>query len=159
MRGGLTLNGNAPANDDLILAEAIRFVGEGVSVTFPVNGRSMLPFIVGGRESVILEKFDSLKIGDVVLAWVDGHHYVIHRIVKMDGEKLTLMGDGNLIGVEHCRVSDVKARAVAVVNARGRRRSLDFGPRKAAAKAWVFLKPVRKWLLLPYRIKNKLGRL
>ncbi len=153
------MNENVSVNDDLILAEAIRFVGEGVSVTFPVNGRSMLPFIVGGRESVILEKFESLKIGDVVLAWVDGNRYVIHRIVKMDGENLTLMGDGNLIGVEHCCVADVRARAVAVVNARGRRRSLDFGPRKAAAKLWMILKPVRKWLLLPYRIKNKLERL
>lgn len=155
----MILNENASVNDDLILAEAIRFVGEGVSVTFPVNGRSMLPFIVGGRESVILEKFESLEIGDVVLAWVDGNRYVIHRIIEMDGEKLTLMGDGNLMGVEHCCVGDVRARAVAVVSARGRKRSLDFGPRKAAAKLWMFLKPVRKWLLLPYRIKNKLGRL
>lgn len=153
------MNENVSVNDDLILAEAIRFVGEGVSVTFPVNGRSMLPFIVGGRESVILEKFESLKIGDVVLAWVDGNRYVIHRIVKMDGENLTLMGDGNLIGVEHCCVADVRARAVAVVNAHGRKRSLDFGLRKAAAKLWMILKPVRKWLLLPYRIKNKLERL
>lgn len=153
------MNEKASVNDDLILAEAIRFVGEGVSVTFPVNGRSMLPFIVGGRESVILEKFESLEIGDVVLAWVDGNRYVIHRIVKMDGENLTLMGDGNLMGVEHCSISDVKARAVAVVNARGRKRSLNFGPRKAAAKVWMFLKPVRKWLLLPYRIKHKLERL
>lgn len=153
------MNEKSSVNDDLILAEAIRFVGEGVSVTFPVNGRSMLPFIVGGRESVILEKFDSLEIGDVVLAWVDGNRYVIHRIVKMDGENLTLMGDGNLMGVEHCRVSDVKARAVAVVSARGRKRSLDFGLRKATAKVWIFLKPVRKWLLLPYRIKHKLERL
>lgn len=153
------MNENVSVNDDLILAEAIRFVGEGVSVTFPVNGRSMLPFIVGGRESVILEKFESLKIGDVVLAWVDGNRYVIHRIVKMEGENLTLMGDGNLIGVEHCCVADVRARAVAVVNAHGRKRSLDFGLRKAAAKLWMILKPVRKWLLLPYRIKNKLERL
>ena len=153
------MNEKSSVNDDLILAEAIRFVGEGVSVTFPVNGRSMLPFIVGGCESVILEKFNGLKIGDVVLAWVDGNRYVIHRIVKMDGEKLTLMGDGNLIGVEHCRVNDVKARAVAVVSAHGRKRSLDFAPRKAAAKVWMFLKPVRKWLLLPYRIKHKLERL
>ena len=155
----MILNEKASVNDDLILAEAIRFVGEGVSVTFPVNGRSMLPFIVGGRESVILEKFNGLKIGDVVLAWVDGNRYVIHRIIEMDGEKLTLMGDGNLMGVEHCSINDVKARAVAVVNARGCKRSLDLGPRKAAAKLWMFLKPVRKWLLLPYRIKNKLGRL
>lgn len=145
--------------DDVILDEAIRLVSEGVSVTFPVNGRSMLPFIVGGRESVILEKPGTLKIGDVVLAWVNGGRYVIHRIVKKNGGNLTLMGDGNLLGVEYCSVRDVKARAVCVVSARGRKRFLDFWGRRAASRVWMFLKPVRKWLLLPYRIKNKLERL
>ena len=56
---------SAKKSDALIMAEAIRLVGEGVSVTFPVNGRSMLPFIVGGRDSVILEKPVDLRVGDV----------------------------------------------------------------------------------------------
>ena len=38
---------SAKKSDALIMAEAIRLVGEGVSVSFPVNGCSMLPFIVG----------------------------------------------------------------------------------------------------------------
>ena len=41
--------------DDVIIKEAVRLVHDGVSVTFPVKGRSMLPFIFGGRESVILQ--------------------------------------------------------------------------------------------------------
>lgn len=153
------MSGTLNIGDNQILSEAIRLVGEGMSVTFPVNGRSMLPFIVGGRESVVLEKCESLKIGDIVLAWADGRHYVIHRIVQMDGVNLTLMGDGNLVGVEHCGIDDVKARVVGVVTARGRRCSVDCWGRRAAAKVWMALKPFRKWLLLPYRIKNKLERL
>ena len=43
-------------SDDEIIEEAIRLVEDGVSVTLPVDGRSMLPFIIGGRESVILQK-------------------------------------------------------------------------------------------------------
>ena len=39
-------------DDETVLSEAIRLVGEGVEVTFPVNGRSMRPFIEGGRDSV-----------------------------------------------------------------------------------------------------------
>ena len=42
--------------DDVIIKEAVRLVQDGVSVTFPVKGRSMLPFIFGGRDSVILQK-------------------------------------------------------------------------------------------------------
>ena len=43
-------------SDKDIIEEAIRLVDEGLCVTLPVNGRSMLPFIIGGRESVILQK-------------------------------------------------------------------------------------------------------
>ena len=87
---------NIAASDNEILSEAIRLVSEGIAVTFPVNGRSMLPFIVGGQESVILERPRPAQVGDVVLAYVENCRYVIHRIVKIDGEHITLMGDGNL---------------------------------------------------------------
>ena len=47
--------------DRLIIEEASRLVSEGVCVTLPVNGQSMLPFIIGGKESVILqEEIDEL---------------------------------------------------------------------------------------------------
>ena len=42
--------------DNIIIQEAIKLVEDGICVTFPVDGRSMLPFIIGGKESVILEK-------------------------------------------------------------------------------------------------------
>lgn len=35
-------------NDKEIIEEAIRLAREGVRVTFPVKGQSMLPFIIGG---------------------------------------------------------------------------------------------------------------
>jgi hypothetical protein len=147
------------ASDDEILAEAIRLAGEGIAVTFPVNGRSMLPFIVGGRDSVILEKPRPAQIGDVVLAYVENSRYVIHRILKIDGEIVTLMGDGNLYGVEHCRIQDIKATATHVVGKNGKRHSLDSKQARRRANLWRKLQPVRKWLLLAYRIKEKVKKL
>ena len=83
-------------NDNEIIEEAIRLAREGVRVTFPVKGQSMLPFIIGGKESVILRGPGGLvDVGDVVLAWVDGNRYVVHRIIRIDGKHVTLMGDGN----------------------------------------------------------------
>ncbi len=149
----------ALASDNAILSEAIRLVGEGISVTFPVNGRSMLPFIVGGRESVILEKPLAIQVGDVVLAYVENCRYVIHRIVKIDGEHVTLMGDGNLYGVEHCSRQDIKAAATYVVSAGGKRRSLVSVSARRRARLWSWLKPIRKWLLLVYRIIRKVKSL
>jgi len=137
--------------DEVIIEEAIRMVGEGVSVTFPVRGFSMLPFIVGGRDSVILQRPGNLRVGDVVLAWVEDERYVVHRIIQIAGERVTLMGDGNIAGVEHCRLSDVKAIATHVVKPSGRHRSLQSVWMMRAARWWFAVRPVRRYILGIYR--------
>lgn len=142
-------------SDELIISEAIRLVGEGIEVTFPVRGRSMLPFIVGGRDSVVLTKPSEVKALDVVLAWV-GDHYVVHRVLSVEGTSVTLMGDGNLVGREYCDVSGIRALATHVVDGKGRRHNLNSSFRLFAVKLWMCLRPVRKWLLLFYRILEKL---
>lgn len=140
-------------SDELILQETIRLVNEGISVTLPVNGRSMLPFIIGGKESVVLQKAVRPAVGDVVLAWVDGCRYVVHRIIRINDGNVVLMGDGNLAGTECCVMSDVKAVATHVVEANGQMHELNDGWRKWAAKVWYRLRPIRKYML-KLRIKR-----
>ena len=137
--------------DEHILEEAIRLVEEGVSVTLPVRGNSMLPFIIGGKESVILGQPTDLQVGDVVLAWVEGGRYVVHRIIHLKGEQVTLMGDGNLEGTERCLIADVKAKATHVVNRQGQHRYLYAYWRSIGARLWFFLLPFRRYLLAIYR--------
>lgn len=137
--------------DDIIIQEAIRLVEEGMSVTFPVKGNSMLPFIIGGRESVVLQKCSQPKVGDVVLARVEGCRYVVHRIICVDSEQVVLMGDGNSAGVEHCGISDVKALATHVVGADGRQHDLYTKERMLAARIWGWLCPIRRYILGVYR--------
>ena len=137
--------------DNEIIEEAIRLVKDGVSVTLPVNGNSMLPFIIGGKESVILHAPGLIDVGDVVLAWVDGRRYVVHRVVSIDGERVTLMGDGNLAGREHCLLNDIKARVTHVVDDKERRHYLYNRWRKRAAKMWYWLRPIRRYLLAIYK--------
>ncbi len=152
---------SAKKSDALIMAEAIRLVGEGVSVTFPVNGRSMLPFIVGGRDSVILKKPVDLCVGDVVLAYAipdnvlhlknAEKHYVIHRIVALSGDDVVLMGDGNLVQREYCKRSEVYAKVVCVVQPNGKKCPTGAFGGRIAAKVWYILLPVRRYLLWIYR--------
>ena len=137
--------------DEIIIHEAIRLVDEGVSVTFPVKGYSMLPFIIGGRESVILQKPLTVRLGDVVLAWVDNCRYVVHRVIGIEGERVILMGDGNIVGVEHCLLSDVKALATHVVDAKGRKHDLYAPWRQKASRLWWQMRPVRRYILAIYR--------
>ena len=138
-------------SDETIRTEAIRLVDDGVSVTLPVDGRSMLPFIIGGRESVILQTPRQPEVGQVVLAWVEGCRYVVHRIIRIDGDRVTLMGDGNIAGTERCTVGDIKALATHVVGADGKRHDLYAGWRCLAARLWWHLRPVRRYLLAIYR--------
>ena len=137
--------------DEIIIHEAIRLVDEGVSVTFPVKGYSMLPFIIGGRESVILQKPLTVRLGDVVLAWVDDCRYVVHRVISIEGERVILMGDGNIVGVEHCLLGDVKALATHVVDAKGRKHDLYAPWRQRASRLWWQMRPVRRYILAIYR--------
>ena len=129
------------------ITEAAALVADGVSVKLPVGGNSMLPFIRGGHEQVILAKPCPLTKGKVVLAWVDGCRYVIHRIERIDGQRVTLMGDGNLQQREHCTVDDVKALVTHVVDARGKYHDLYTPARRMAATLWYAFLPVRRYLL------------
>ena len=74
---------------DVLIHESIALLQEGHRVILAVKGSSMHPFIIGGKESVeLVSPQSSLKEGDVVLAWVNGTHFVIHRII---GKKLLQM--------------------------------------------------------------------
>ena len=143
--------------DAVILDEAVRLVSDGVSVTLPVNGRSMLPFIIGGQESVILQKPEAVEVGDVVLAWVEDCRWVVHRIIGINGDRVVLMGDGNIVGVEHCTVSDVKARVTHVVDVKGKQHDLYNRWRRIGAKIWFCLRPIRRYLLFIYRKYKSIG--
>lgn len=138
-------------SDHEILEEATRLAKEGLSVTLPVKGNSMLPFIIGGKESVILQKPDHPKVGDVVLAWVENCRYVVHRIIKIDGHDVVLMGDGNIIGTEYCKIDDICAIATHVVSADGKRHDLYSKWRMRATRLWWYLRPIRRYILAIYR--------
>lgn len=135
--------------NDILIPEIIRLIAEGSKVRFTPKGMSMLPFIRGERDSVVLIAANDIKKGDIVLAQV-GHSYVIHRIVDLNDKVVTLMGDGNILGVEKCRYSDVLARAESIIKDG---RTIDCRSESHLRKAgiWGKLKPVRPYLLAIYK--------
>ena len=138
-------------SDEQIIRDAVSLVDEGLAVTMLVKGRSMLPFILGGRESVVLTRPGEIRPGDVVLARIDGRRYVLHRVMEVSPERVELMGDGNIAGREVCRPEDVLARADEVVGADGRHRRLDTPKQRRRARLWRRLLPVRRWILAVYK--------
>ena len=134
-----------------ILHDLIKLVNEGQRVILPVKGYSMLPFIIGGKESVELVKPDAVAVGDVVLAWINDNRFVIHRIIQIEGNQVQLMGDGNITAEEYCLISDVKARAEYVIAPNGKRRYLYTPKRLRFSRLWYRLLPIRRWILAIYR--------
>jgi hypothetical protein len=105
--------------NEIILEDADILLKEGREVTLRPLGSSMLPFIRGGKDSVRLKKMPSVAVGDMILVRLQGPRYVLHRLIEKDGDKLTLMGDGNLAGTESCTEKDVIGTVIAIE--RGRR--------------------------------------
>ena len=148
----------AAVSDEMILSDAVRLVNEGLAVTLLVRGRSMLPFILGGIDSVVLTRPGEIRRGDVVLARIADKRYVLHRVMEVSPERVELMGDGNLVGREVCRPDDVLARADEVVRGDGRHCRLDTPRQRRLARLWRRLLPIRRYLLFIYKhtlIRNK----
>ena len=136
--------------NDILIPEVARLLHENKEVRFTPSGVSMRPFIEGDRDSVILAAMNRApRVGDIVLAQVEmfcgTKTYVLHRLIRVEGETLVLQGDGNLAGEERCKEADIIGRVVRIENSQGHRKPLTRG------RLWYALKPFRKWLLKIYR--------
>lgn len=95
--------------NDILIPEIKRIIDEGRTATFRVRGFSMRPFLEDRRDKVLLSPFDkeNVRVGDVVLAEISPGYYVLHRVTGRESEKITLRGDGNVYGVEKCRIDNI----------------------------------------------------
>lgn len=118
--------------NEILLGEVKSLLQEGSSVVLMTKGSSMMPFIRGDKDSVLLTRKDHYELGEAVLAEIRPGLYVLHRLVELDGDKVTLQGDGNLKGQEHCLLENVCGSVDAIVTPRGRHKS----PANDRAKRW-----------------------
>lgn len=158
----LTQHGVSPATEKgrvreiqlpnaILIPEIVKLMEEGHTVTLHLKGFSMRPFLEDNRDKALLKKATDPQVGDPVLAEVGDKHYVLHRIIQIEGNHVTLRGDGN-IGVETCRLQDVKGAVIGFY--RKGRKTLDRtdGKKwKIYSWLWTRLFPVRRYLLAVYR--------
>ena len=130
--------------NEIILEDVAALAAEGREVTIKPLGNSMLPFIRGGKDNVRLQKKQDVAVGDIILVRLPGPRYVLHRLIRKEGDRLTLMGDGNISGTESCREEDVLGTVVAIE--RGRRVIVP-----GNGLWWKRLHPVRRYILAIYR--------
>ena len=132
----------------MLMHRDLESLQEGKVIAIVPQGISMLPFIEGGVDQVFLLKKEKVTVGDIVLVEYRGKH-ILHRIYAIDGEKVILMGDGNLEGTEEVMVEEVMGTVVEIVHK---------GRRCKPGKAWFWRHslPLRRHLLKIHRKWNKL---
>ena len=145
--------------NDVLLPFVVEQLEAGHTATLPLRGRSMRPFLEDGRDKALLKIESHPKVGDAVLAEISKGHFVLHRIIKIEDEQVTLRGDGNL-NEEHCTLNDIRAKAIGFY--RKGRNVLDSTESKKwriYSWWWTHLYPIRRYLLfmiyphIPQRFK------
>lgn len=136
--------------NNVLLGMARDDIRRGHTATIPVKGYSMRPFLEHLRDKVLLVRPDHLHVCDAVLAEIAPGKYVLHRIIAIDGTRLTLMGDGNVRGTEQCDRSDVAGLVSQYI--RPRRTLLASDPAlRRRIRLWRRLLPLRRYLLFIYK--------
>lgn len=134
-----------------LLPEVIRLLNEGHTVTIRLKGYSMRPFLENGRDKALLKKADEIHIGDPVLAEISNSEYVLHRIKGIKGNRVILLGDGN-INTEECEIKDIKGSVIGFYR-KGRSvlDRTDGKKWKMYSYFWTRLYPIRRYLLFIYK--------
>ena len=106
------------------------------------------PDITSGQAAVII----SLLICSAAVLAVPAAIYVLHRIKAIDGDNITLKGDGNLDGTEHCTRADVCGTVVAILRRGEKRIDCTTPGFERRSRRWVNApRIVRRYVLGIYR--------
>ena len=133
------------------LPEVVKMLNEGHTVTLRLKGYSMRPFLEDGRDKALLTRVEDPKVGDPVLAEIFPGHFVLHRIIAMEDDRVTLRGDGNLAN-EYCRRENIVGAVVGFYRkGRSQLDRTDGRKWRAYSFVWTRLYFMRRYLLAFYR--------
>lgn len=138
-------------HNDEFFSQVLARLDEGLTATIPVKGYSMLPFIRGGKDLVVLEKAaGEIKKDDIVLFRLGGR-YIMHRVLKADGGKFDIQGDGVYLGHEYPVREQILAKATTIIRA-GKTPVDPYGKKQLRrVHAWQKLGHLRRYILFIYR--------
>ena len=127
---------------DNALTLALELLEKGKDVSLTVKGNSMYPFLISGRDKVILKKTTPLSRGDIVLYKCRNNSYALHRIDAIDKDgNFKIIGDGQLVADYPVLPDTVIAKVVSVER-----------------KGKVFSNKSIKWKLFSNRLFLKLSK-
>ena len=130
------------------MEEIRKMISEGKTVTITLKGNSMNPFIVHLRDQMTLGpwKDEDIRKGTVALVRDIYGNHLIHRIIKREGNKVTLLGDGN-IGITETATLDNVIGIMYALTRKGRTYTPKSLTWRIYSAIWAFLTPVRRYPL------------
>ena len=142
----------------ILLEQVKEVVRNGKTATINVKGYSMRPFLDNSRHKVRLAQVGQLAVGDAIMAEVNSGVFVLHRIIAIEGDNITLMGDGNVRGTEKCTKDDVIGVVTHYIYEKKTVPATDKCLQRKV-RIWRKLLPVRRYLLYIYKVGVKIKSL
>lgn len=130
-------------------------------IWFTVVGGSMFPLIRVNRDKVMLVSVppEEIRVGDIVLfpGRFQTANYCLHRVWKLDGDRVQTFGDGNPKPDGWFPRSRILGKAKLI---RRGKQTIDCDDPKWQKRAvrWCALWRLRPLLLLPHRVVDKIER-
>ena len=138
-------------HNDEFFARVLESLDKGLTATIPVKGYSMLPFIRGGKDLVVLEKATGYIRRDDIVLFRIGDRYIMHRVLKAQDGNYDIQGDGVWLGHEHPTREQILAKATTII--RAGKTPVDPYSKKQLKRvhAWQRLGKLRRYILFIYR--------
>lgn len=136
-------------DNKIFFAEVERLLSECESVTVRVRGCSMMPFLRDGKHSVVVRHCDAddVKIGEVLFFEYRGQ-WIMHRLRRIEGEKLIFAGDGNYKMEEVVGRDAPRGVVTDIISPSGKKLSCDSFSWRFRSGAWLMLPAiVRRYML------------
>ena len=133
--------------------EIAQLLQEGNSVRVRIDGESMHPFIVGGKDEVLLIPYDKktpIELWSCIFYKWKGH-YMIHRFVGLQDGQYCMMGDGNLVQIERIEESDILGILQTIYHADGSIQDCLGKKWLYQGRFWFKFRKLRRFLLPIYR--------
>lgn len=126
----------------------IPILAEGHSLKLPFEGLSMHPFLVGGRDEVLIEAASGkrLKRGDIVLYIRDDGVHVLHRIHHTKEKKYYMLGDAQTWIEGPIAAKNVLA-VVTTIFRKGKTIACSKLSYRVVSEFWLLMRPVRPHII------------
>ena len=132
--------------------------GDRIPVTITLEGDSMRPLIRRGRDHVTIVPIDrAVRKGDVVLFCGGPGRFVVHRVCKINGDRVQTLGD-NCMAPDAWMPMEAVWGIVVKMERDGRRYRMDSRAARAFGLIWMRLYPARRAYLRCRRLAARVYR-